>query len=324
MSGTENNHPLLSICIPTYNRGYILKEVLQHYINNPEFDPDVELVISDNCSTDDTETICRKYVAKNPRIRYFRNEHNIHDLNFVKLLDRAKGTYLKLTNDWVYLDKESLAFVKQRVRLHANEKKPIFFTDDVIYTRRKAEVIECDNLDDYVASVSTFVTFNNIFGVWREHWEHLDEKSKYSSLKLQQVDWTYQIVVKFGGCVLYDKKVFTCTDAKRKVLTGYNWFEVHLDNYYKIMMPYFNDGLITKTTLKQDKHYLLNHFKEELSYTFFFNYSKVWKFDTKGTTRLLWKYYYNDLYFYFFMLKLPFYYLYQFIRRLFSKILRSL
>ena len=82
--------------------------------------------------------------------------------------------------------------------MHKNEKKPIFFTDNVIFTRRKAEVIECGNLDDYIASVSTYVTFNNIFGVWKEHWDSIDEKSKYSSLKLQQVDWTYQIITKFG------------------------------------------------------------------------------------------------------------------------------
>lgn len=324
MNGMENKQPLLSICIPTYNRSYILKEVLQQYIDNPEFDADVELVISDNCSMDDTESICHQYMAKNSRIRYFRNEQNINDLNFVRVLDYARGKYLKLTNDWAYFDKTNLAFVKEKVRLHEYEKIPIFFTNDVIFTRRKAEVIECGNLDDYIASVSTFVTFNNIFGAWKDHWDSIDEKSKYSSLKLQQVDWTYQIVVKFGGCVLYDKTVLTETVVKRKVRTGYNWFEIHLDNYYQIMMPYYERGLITKQTLIEDKHYLLNHFKPELCYTYFYNISRDWRYSTNGTTLLLWKYYHNDLYFYFFMLKLPFYYSYRMARGLFRKVLKIL
>jgi len=320
----ENKRPLLSICIPTYNRSSIIKEVLQQYIDNPEFDSDVELVISDNCSTDYTESICRQYMAKNSRIRYFKNEQNINDLNFVKVLDCAKGKYLKLTNDWAYLDKANLAFIKQKVRMHKNEKKPIFFTDNVIFTRRKAEVIECGNLDDYIASVSTYVTFNNIFGVWKEHWDSIDEKSKYSSLKLQQVDWTYQIITKFGGCILYNKKVLKETFLKRKVRTGYNWFEVHLDNYYKIMMPYYDKGLISKKTLIEDKHYLLNHFELELCFTYFYNYSRDWRFSTDGTTQLLWKHYYKDSYFYFFIFKLPFYYLYQVARVLVRKLIKIL
>ena len=44
----ENKQPLLSICIPTYNRGDILKENLNYILKLPEFDDSIEIVISDN------------------------------------------------------------------------------------------------------------------------------------------------------------------------------------------------------------------------------------------------------------------------------------
>jgi abequosyltransferase len=47
--------PLLSICIPTYNRSQYLKQALETYVSNAAFDDEVEIVISDNASTDNTE-----------------------------------------------------------------------------------------------------------------------------------------------------------------------------------------------------------------------------------------------------------------------------
>ena len=43
--------PLLSICIPTFNRASYLKQALDAYVNNTSLNEDVEIVISDNAST---------------------------------------------------------------------------------------------------------------------------------------------------------------------------------------------------------------------------------------------------------------------------------
>ena len=44
--------PVLSICIPTYNRCEYLMNNLQHICEHQEYD--FEIIISDNASTDDT------------------------------------------------------------------------------------------------------------------------------------------------------------------------------------------------------------------------------------------------------------------------------
>jgi glycosyltransferase involved in cell wall biosynthesis len=55
---------------------------------------DIELVISDNGSTDTTEVICREYAERDPRVRYHRNPRNIGlQGNFQRVLELATAPY---------------------------------------------------------------------------------------------------------------------------------------------------------------------------------------------------------------------------------------
>lgn len=306
--------PLLSICIPTFNRCGILREALEHYVSDPGFDEEVELVISDNASSDGTEQLCLDYSARYPNIRYHRNSENIQDQNFVRVLDLAQGEYLKLFNDWVYCPDGALRFMTDIIRENISAHKPLFFTSDTIFTKYKAAVFECHDLNDYVRVVSTFVTYNNIFGVWSDQWERMEDKRKYAALQLQQVDWSYQLVAAGGGCRLYNQSVFSACPSSLGCRGGYNWFQVHLDNYYQIMGPYIEAGLISPETFREDRKNLLNHFKRELGLALFGNYSKEWRFDTKGTWSLLWKYYKNDAFFYYYLIEIFVRYIYYFFR----------
>src|ERR1035437_6062375 len=95
---------LLSICIPTYNRGEILDKTIQGYVTDQVFDERVELVISDNCSTDNTRSIVEKYMRIYKNIKYNCNDENIIDANLIKVLRSRRGKYLKLMNDTVTLN----------------------------------------------------------------------------------------------------------------------------------------------------------------------------------------------------------------------------
>ncbi len=99
---TDNKGILLSICIPTFNRVDTLMIVLGQFVSDPAFDEEVEIVISDNCSTDDTETQMRKMASQYPNIKYYRNPENVRDQNFYLALSRGRGRYLKLLNDYVF------------------------------------------------------------------------------------------------------------------------------------------------------------------------------------------------------------------------------
>jgi glycosyltransferase involved in cell wall biosynthesis len=57
---------------------------------------DFELIICDNASTDATESICRAFAGRDPRIRYFRNEKNVGAMgNFRRAFDLSRGELFK-------------------------------------------------------------------------------------------------------------------------------------------------------------------------------------------------------------------------------------
>ena len=85
--------PKISIGMPIYNGGLTLNHTLP-LILNQEF-KDFELIISDDCSTDNTQEICEKYASLDPRIKYHRQERNfgMPVKNFKFVLSKAQGEF---------------------------------------------------------------------------------------------------------------------------------------------------------------------------------------------------------------------------------------
>jgi glycosyltransferase involved in cell wall biosynthesis len=82
----------LSIGMPVYNGQKFIEEAICSILSQ-EFS-DFELIISDNASSDQTETICKHLCGKDKRIIYFRQESNIGALrNFEFVLDQARGRF---------------------------------------------------------------------------------------------------------------------------------------------------------------------------------------------------------------------------------------
>lgn len=76
----ENRQPLLSICIPTYNREKYIKTLIDSIVSQKEFCDydDVEIVISDNASVDWTRKLITWYITKYwEKIKYYCNEINL-------------------------------------------------------------------------------------------------------------------------------------------------------------------------------------------------------------------------------------------------------
>ena len=86
--------PKLSVGLPVYNGQNYLAESIEALLGQSY--EDFELIISDNASTDDTADICHHYQKDDPRIRYFRQEHNIGGApNHNFLVAQARGELFK-------------------------------------------------------------------------------------------------------------------------------------------------------------------------------------------------------------------------------------
>jgi glycosyltransferase involved in cell wall biosynthesis len=84
--------PLVSIGVPVFNGEKGLAAALdsllgQDYVN-------LEVIISDNASTDATAEICEKYVRKDSRVKYIRSEENFGAIwNFNRVFELSSGKY---------------------------------------------------------------------------------------------------------------------------------------------------------------------------------------------------------------------------------------
>ncbi len=90
-----NVAPKVSVCIPTYNYGQYLRETIKSVLSQTF--SDFELLVIDNCSTDNTKDIMENYSKLDLRIKYVRNSCNIGMAqNFNECLRLASAPYIKI------------------------------------------------------------------------------------------------------------------------------------------------------------------------------------------------------------------------------------
>lgn len=101
------DEPLLSVGIPTYNRATMLARAAQSVLGQSH--GNLELVISDNASTDETRALCLKLVEQDSRVKYLRSQVNRGPTaNFNLLFEELHGDYVMLLSDDDWLDENYL------------------------------------------------------------------------------------------------------------------------------------------------------------------------------------------------------------------------
>ena len=115
----NNFQPLLSICIPTWNRAKYLKLSLDSFMEQIKDINllELELYVSDNCSDDNTQTIVQDYINKGLPITYNRNSENIGAArNFQKCMKWSSGKYILLLGDDDSLNPGSVKLILDKIR----------------------------------------------------------------------------------------------------------------------------------------------------------------------------------------------------------------
>ena len=102
MNEPERTHgvaaPKLSICIATYNRGGYIGETLDSILS--QIQPEVEVLVVDGASPDNTPEVMAGYVSRYPQVRYFREQVNSGvDRDYDKAVGYAQGEYCWLMSD---------------------------------------------------------------------------------------------------------------------------------------------------------------------------------------------------------------------------------
>lgn len=119
----NDNKIVLSICIPTYNRKTLLKEILDEILRYPY--NDIEIIVIDNASTDGTRELLDSYHDLRLRVKF--NEQNIGMTNNQVLATfSGNGKYTLALMDRDRLDSGKLVYITKR--LHKLDR-PIILLD---------------------------------------------------------------------------------------------------------------------------------------------------------------------------------------------------
>lgn len=180
----------LSISIPTFNRADYLIECLDSVIcsaNN--FLDDVEIVIIDNHSEDNTEELVKIYQNKFSIIRFIRNESNIgFDRNIMRCIEAASGEYVWLIGDDDRIQSEAIE--KILYVLNQNNDLSMVYVNHSVYDKKMINVIETSsvrnktdilfaNANDCLKSVGVRLTLISTLVLNRSLCLAVEHKDKY-------------------------------------------------------------------------------------------------------------------------------------------------
>ena len=244
--------PLLSLCIPTFNRAWYLERALDCLCSQRVFQEStaVEICVSDNASSDDTPAVLARYHARYGRkIVFRRNAENVHDRNFELALALASGTYLKLCNDTAWFKPGMLEAMLGHIARWQEERPVLFFKES---TRRHGTTELC-GLDSFVDAVSYTMCNSNSFGIWREDFQKLTDFSRFSARRFAHTDALLRLIAQKQRAVLIRDDFFTAVWPPSK--GGYNFAEVFGDNYVSLL----HENGVSPAALRREQVRSLRH-----------------------------------------------------------------
>jgi len=196
--GSESNPIQVSIGVPVYNGASGLPDALDSLVNQTF--RDIEIIISDNASSDATPGICRCYAGNDPRILYFRQPGTMSAVdNFLFVLSKARAPYFM----WAaHDDVRALDFIETLLAaLKANRSAALAFgdtvdmqRDGVVPARLKSPVPGAPRWRKL--GTVAFSRLHYVYGLWktdvlrRVTWRHND--------------WFPDLPLMMAACVLGD------------------------------------------------------------------------------------------------------------------------
>jgi len=292
---TSQNDILLSICIPTYNSSNYLRNALNSIVNQKGFDQRCEIIISDNNSEDDTaQMIAGEFISQYKNIRYYCNEQNIGDKNFIVAMNYAAGKYIKLHSDkWCFLD-NTLSDLLNRIQ-KSDDNVIILLNNNVL---TDSTITHCNDFNQFVSLVSYWSTW--ITGIIYKNvsYKYLENKERCAPLQLAQTDILFRLLRNSSALIINGPMMTRQVMMESK--GGYNIFKVFLDNYLYLYQDYLKDGSLNYQTYRKEKINLLTKFVFQWYTSVVILRKKKYSFERTDALRIIFKHYkkYPQLYLY--------------------------
>ena len=106
--------PLVSIALPVYNGEKWLEQAINTLIKQSY--ENVEIIVADDCSSDNSQEICEQYASKYSQIAFIKNETNLGvQGNFLKILHLCSGKYVTYASQDDYWDENFISYLVEKL-----------------------------------------------------------------------------------------------------------------------------------------------------------------------------------------------------------------
>jgi abequosyltransferase len=187
-------NPRLSICIATYNRASYIGETLESII--PQITEDVEVVVVDGASTDDTCNVVKSYMNICPQINYVQllSKGGV-DQDYCLAVEHARGEMC-----WLFSD------------------------DDLLKPDAVKTVLEEVQRGYSLIVVNTEVMNKNLSGLVESKRLKINENEVYSPSEMEQLFRRAISYMSFIGCVIVNRDLWL--QRKKKCYFGTEFIHV--------------------------------------------------------------------------------------------------
>ena len=239
-----NTSIILTIAIPTYNRCNLLCRSLDSVME--QIEEGVEILVSDNGSTDDTQTVMKKYCEKY-NVHHFRNSENLGmDKNFLNCFQKANGEYIQFLSDDDILLPEALHKILYLLRTekptYINLNSFTYSTETFNPDERKAPRIQLKEPEDLITydkelvmeNAGVYVTYISATILKMSKFKQIENPEEYFGTHFLHAHLVFRILSGGKNKMIITKAPYLA--AKNNNSGGFNLYDVWVKQYKRLLL----------------------------------------------------------------------------------------
>ena len=251
----ENKQPLLSLCIPIYNRLEYLKRMLERFLEDKIlFEETIDLLISDNCSTDDLESCVNEFKSKGLKITYNRNQKNLGpDRNFLYCFNHAKGKYCWLLGSD---DIPVKGFLNSLVTVLQGKEYGVVHLNH--HSDGLSQLFEYSDNQKMVENIAHWITFMSSNIINTKNIAFINS-NQYMDTYLIQVPYYLYSCLNSPVNAIYKYSCFEKNDDSANN-GSYNLFQVFVQNLFDVYERFYQQKMLSRKVIENIKRNEYEHF----------------------------------------------------------------
>ena len=251
----ENRQPLLSLCIPIYNRLEYLKRMLERFLEDKIlFEETIDLLISDNCSTDDLESCVNEFKSKGLKITYNRNQKNLGpDGNFLYCFNHAKGKYCWLLGSD---DIPVKGFLNSLVTVLQGKEYGLVHLNH--HSDGLSQLFEYSDNQKMVENIAHWITFMSSNIINTKNIAFINS-NQYMDTYLIQVPYYLYSCLNSPVNAIYKYSCFEKDDDSANN-GSYNLFQVFVQNLFDVYERFYQQKMLSRKVIENIKRNEYEHF----------------------------------------------------------------